>query len=84
MNGFIGTLLTRCVIIGGFAMGGYIGQSVLTKQDKLGDKLDEAAQAIRVLESSMKLRSEARDEQIGGLKTQIADHEGRIRILERH
>lgn len=72
----------RLIIVSGFTMGGYIGKSVLDNQKSFSVQLENFHSDVRVIANTMKLRSEARDEQIGVIKGQIADHEGRIRGLE--
>lgn len=90
--------LSRALIVFGvpliLAMGGFIGTRVMNQIDDQGhriehqgtktrDTLDEQARAIDLLRQAMEFRRTQRDGEIVGIKGMIADHETRIRGLER-
>lgn len=79
--------LQRMFVIVGIPLilgvGGFLGIRAVTTIDSMSAKVDSMGTTINVLQSTMQIRSAARDEQIRDIRVQIGDHETRIRVLER-
>lgn len=81
------TALARASMIAAVAVGlpvaGWMMQRVINAADAIGQKVDKGAVQMQLLQQEVKFGFDAAKMEITGIRVQLTDHEGRIRLIER-
>lgn len=87
VDSIAGKIIARFVIPPIATAGLWVGGWYLNKQSNTLDRVEKhaitAMQSTELLTQQIELRARARDSQMSDIQGRIADHEGRIRTLER-
>jgi len=80
------TVLSRLAMVFastvGLPIGGWLLFRVVTAADTIAAKVDQTVLQVQLLDQSMKYGFDSAKIDIGGLRAQITDHEGRLRSIE--
>lgn len=64
-------------------IGLFMMQRVISAADEIGAKVDKGAVQMQLLQQEVKYGFDAAKSDISGLRIQLTDHEGRLRVIER-
>ena len=84
-NSLLTVIARVAMIVATLAMplAGFMMQRVIAAADAIGDKVDKGAVQMQLLQQDVKYGFDAAKSDIAGIRGQLLDHEGRLRIIER-